>query len=125
VSAAHHLDTTVAAIDAATGCQHCGGPLGTSPSTDFCAEDCQTLWRRHHHADPATAAAAHALDEERWWRTWAMLAGRWEQAYRRALGVEDHADDLDARRAALVEHQHTQRDLHGHCVRGQHTGWIA
>jgi hypothetical protein len=33
-------------IDAAVGCQQCGGPLGASPSDDFCGEDCQSAWRR-------------------------------------------------------------------------------
>jgi hypothetical protein len=31
-------------IDAATGCQQCEGPLGSSPSDLFCSEDCQTTW---------------------------------------------------------------------------------
>lgn len=31
-------------IDAAVGCQRCQGPLGDSPSSDFCSEDCQTEW---------------------------------------------------------------------------------
>ncbi len=39
------LDDTLAAIDAATGCQQCGGPLGDSPSDDFCGENCQAAWR--------------------------------------------------------------------------------
>jgi hypothetical protein len=33
-----------AAIDAAVGCQQCTGPLGDSPSGDFCSDDCQTAW---------------------------------------------------------------------------------
>ncbi|MEU0467284.1 hypothetical protein ABZ215_25055 [Amycolatopsis sp. NPDC006131] len=32
------------AIDAATGCQQCGGPLGESPSDDFCSDWCQGVW---------------------------------------------------------------------------------
>lgn len=32
------------AIDAAIGCQQCGGPLGASPSDDFCGEGCQRTW---------------------------------------------------------------------------------
>lgn len=31
-------------IDAATGCQQCGGPLGASPSGDWCSEHCQQTW---------------------------------------------------------------------------------
>lgn len=34
----------ISAIDAATGCQHCGNPLGSSPSSDFCSEFCQATW---------------------------------------------------------------------------------
>lgn len=35
----------ISAIDAATGCQHCGNPLGSSPSSDFCSEFCQRTWQ--------------------------------------------------------------------------------
>lgn len=31
-------------LDAAIGCQQCGGPLGDSPSDDFCGEGCQERW---------------------------------------------------------------------------------
>lgn len=31
-------------IDAVTGCQQCAGPLGDSPSGDFCGESCQLAW---------------------------------------------------------------------------------
>lgn len=34
----------VAAIDTAIGCQRCGGTLATSPSDDFCTDECQTAW---------------------------------------------------------------------------------
>lgn len=34
----------IAAIDTATGCQHCGGPLGDSPSDDFCSPEHQAAW---------------------------------------------------------------------------------
>lgn len=34
----------IEAIDAATGCQQCAGPLGDSPSGDFCGEHCQSSW---------------------------------------------------------------------------------
>jgi hypothetical protein len=32
------------AIEAAIGCQHCQGPLGDSPSGDFCREEHQKAW---------------------------------------------------------------------------------
>lgn len=32
------------AIDAAVGCQLCGGPLGNSPSDDFCCQEHQQAW---------------------------------------------------------------------------------
>lgn len=31
-------------IDAAIGCQQCAGPLGDSPSSDFCSPDCLEGW---------------------------------------------------------------------------------
>jgi hypothetical protein len=42
------ITTALTAIDAAIGdgdCQHCGQPVGASPSQDFCCEDCQQAWR--------------------------------------------------------------------------------
>jgi Protein of unknown function (DUF3631) len=38
------LDTTLAAIDHAVGCQKCGQSLAESPSGDFCSETCQAAW---------------------------------------------------------------------------------
>lgn len=38
------LQVTLDAIDQVTGCQHCGGPLGPSPSDDFCCEAHQAAW---------------------------------------------------------------------------------
>ena len=38
----------LAAIDAATGCQYCEGVLGSSPSGDFCSEECQYAWHSWH-----------------------------------------------------------------------------
>lgn len=35
----------IAAIDQAVGCQQCGNPLGSSPSSDFCSEYCQRMWQ--------------------------------------------------------------------------------
>lgn len=32
-------------IEQALGCQQCQGPLGGSPSDDFCGEKCATAWR--------------------------------------------------------------------------------
>lgn len=37
-------DDILAAIDAATGCQQCGGPLTGSVSDDFCRAECQISW---------------------------------------------------------------------------------
>ena len=34
----------IAELDAAIGCQQCGGPLDSSPSDDFCSPSCQTAW---------------------------------------------------------------------------------
>lgn len=34
----------VAELDAAIGCQQCGGSLDNSPSTDFCSPRCQAAW---------------------------------------------------------------------------------
>ncbi len=36
------------AIAAAVGCQHCEGPLGDSPSDDFCTDLCQEAWHAAH-----------------------------------------------------------------------------
>ena len=48
------LHLTLAAIDAATGCQQCAKPLGHSPSDDFCGEACQAVWsRRRADIQPA------------------------------------------------------------------------
>lgn len=38
-------------LDAAIGCQQCGGPLGDSPSGDFCDDECQRAWRSQN-AEP-------------------------------------------------------------------------
>jgi hypothetical protein len=58
-------------IDAATGCQQCGGPLEDSPSSDFCDPGCQRRWHaRHAHAlDPWSDDAAPVYpgyDAARW-----------------------------------------------------------
>jgi hypothetical protein len=49
---------TGTAIDAAIGdhkCQQCSQPVGGSPSTDFCSEDCQQTWHEQHAGIPPTA----------------------------------------------------------------------
>jgi len=38
------VEETLAAIDAAVGCQQCGKPLNGSVSDDFDSEKCQTAW---------------------------------------------------------------------------------
>lgn len=71
------LDQTLAAIDRATGCQHCSGPLGGSVSDDFCGPECQQAWhaarsqRLTGYVEPYytwAAGQAHELEsgEARW-----------------------------------------------------------
>ncbi len=43
----------LAAIDAAVGCQQCGGKLDESVSDDFCGQDCQQAWAAQH-TEPLT-----------------------------------------------------------------------
>ena len=38
------VEETLAAIDAAVGCQQCGKPLNGSVSDDFDSEECQAAW---------------------------------------------------------------------------------
>ena len=38
------VEETLAAIDAAVGCQQCGKPLAGSVSDDFDSEECQAEW---------------------------------------------------------------------------------
>ncbi|MGH3692519.1 MAG: DUF3631 domain-containing protein [Pseudonocardiaceae bacterium] len=40
------------------GCRRCGRTLGSSPSPDFCSEDCQRAWHGHHGAPPPPAGGA-------------------------------------------------------------------
>jgi hypothetical protein len=56
-------DDILAAIDAAVGCQHCGGPLGDSPSDDFCSAAHQQAW----HAARADELIGY---REPWDRPW-------------------------------------------------------
>jgi Protein of unknown function (DUF3631) len=54
------ISTALTAIDAALGgpeCQHCGQPMDTSPSADFCSEGCQQTWHNQHAGTPPTAPA--------------------------------------------------------------------
>ena len=52
------VETALTEIDAALGgieCQHCGQPIGASPSADFCSEGCQQTWHNQHTGTPPTA----------------------------------------------------------------------
>ena len=43
-----HVPTALTALDAPCNepcCRHCDQPLGSSPSADFCSEDCQDTWQ--------------------------------------------------------------------------------
>ncbi|AIJ26377.1 hypothetical protein [Amycolatopsis methanolica] len=56
-------------IDQAIGCHWCGGPLGDSPSPDFCCEVHQRLWAASRvqvtpEADVLRAALARAREQE-------------------------------------------------------------
>lgn len=79
-------------IDTVTGCHHCGGPLGNSPSGDFCGETCQARWhanRSHPLPDPRavpgvtvtvrvdTSQAEHALI-----RAHRLAHGEWQAYFR-------------------------------------------
>lgn len=44
----------ISAIDSATGCHQCGNPLGSSPSSDFCSEFCQSTWLANRIGTAAT-----------------------------------------------------------------------
>lgn len=51
----------ISAIDAATGCQQCGNPLGSSPSSDFCSEFCQGSWHEKRVGIEPVAAEPRVL----------------------------------------------------------------
>lgn len=57
------VDTALSAIDQAlsdeprAGCQQCGHSLNTSPSADFCSEDCQHTWHETRAASLPTAGS--------------------------------------------------------------------
>lgn len=73
-------------IDAATGCQQCEGPLGDSPSDDFCSARCQANWQAGR-AVPLTryreaSRVESGSDGARWCEGtavdgWATSAERW------------------------------------------------
>ena len=52
------VDETLAAIDAAVGCQQCGKPLDGSVSDDFDTEECQAEW----HAARASRLVDYEAD---------------------------------------------------------------
>lgn len=61
----------IAAIDSATGCQYCGGPLGDSPSDDFCAPRHQAAWLAARTVplerdDEPVELAAHVFNATEW-----------------------------------------------------------
>lgn len=59
------IETALTEIDATIGapeCQHCRQPMGTSPSAEFCSEDCQHTWHEQHAATPPSASGT-APDE--------------------------------------------------------------
>ncbi|MGH3808704.1 MAG: DUF3631 domain-containing protein [Pseudonocardiaceae bacterium] len=62
------ISTALTAIDAAIGgraCQHCSQPIGTSPSPDFCSEDCQRIWHEQHTGTPRTVLTVSVVDTEK------------------------------------------------------------
>lgn len=82
------LQSTLDAIDAATGCQQCEGPLGTSPSGDFCSELCQQTWSAHRvGADLADWGGIPIIQE-------ISISG----GHRRLDALMARAMDLNARR---------------------------
>lgn len=74
----------LAAIDEVLGCQHCGGPLGQSPSVDFCSDDCQRNWHAAGSTDlpDADGAPAGAHAGFRLPRSTADLRSDWRAARR-------------------------------------------
>jgi len=56
------VDETLAAIDAAVGCQQGGRPLDGSVSADFDTEECQTAWHaaRVYRAGLRTVNGIHS-----------------------------------------------------------------
>ncbi|MGH3807067.1 MAG: DUF3631 domain-containing protein, partial [Pseudonocardiaceae bacterium] len=49
------IATALTAIEAALGdrdCRQCSHPVGSSPSPDFCSEDCQQTWHEHQASTP-------------------------------------------------------------------------
>jgi endogenous inhibitor of DNA gyrase (YacG/DUF329 family) len=59
------IGTALTAIDAAIGdreCQHCGQPVTTSPSQDFCSEGCQQTWQEGRTGAPPPASGSTSDD---------------------------------------------------------------
>lgn len=56
----------LARLDAAVGCQQCEGPLGDSPSDDFCSDICQHRWHaaRADRLPPSDDAAQVLVGED-------------------------------------------------------------
>jgi hypothetical protein len=73
----------LAAIDAAVGCQQCGGKLGNSPSDDFCDDECQQEW----HAERSVELVGY---REPWRQPW-LFPGVGTDAYRSRQRPEVYA----------------------------------
>jgi hypothetical protein len=99
----------IAEFDAAIGCHQCEGPLGDSPSDDFCGEGCQERWHAAH-AEATTIQVRwgtprvrpHPLDT-------AVATALGYDAYRRryALGVTPDGEVISRRldgQLAAVDH---------------------
>lgn len=68
--------------DQAVGCLQCGGPLGGSPSDDWCGELCQRRWRASQaDALPETLTEAFVMTVQEilqsWWNQLAEAVRRW------------------------------------------------
>jgi hypothetical protein len=82
------LQDTLAAIDAATGCQWCQGSLGKSPSRDFCSQDCQEAW----HASRTERLTGY---REPWDRPWDFPGVGTDTASTRAAAASVSAAWMD------------------------------
>jgi hypothetical protein len=92
------LDSTLSAIDAATGCQQCEGPLGNSPSDSFCSDGCQGAWfasrsepleMEQHSPEPASVSSYARY----WLNRWAEETSPPGGAVRIALYTSNPASD--------------------------------
>ena len=58
-TAAHRDRRGCGRVSGVEWCQQCGGPLGQSPSGDFCAQECASAWAAAQvNTRPGDAAAA-------------------------------------------------------------------